>query len=215
MLLEFLVHKQTQATAAAYGLLDRGVLAPGLKADINVIDYQVLGVLAPEVVYDLPTGGRRIIQKARGYRHVFVSGTETIAKDQFTGNRPGRLVRGCGLTHRRLSLHAAVDAKHHMIVAHEVTTSVTDQGQLPAMAKVAQEAIGHPKPTVLADRGYFAGYDVLECESAGIETLVPKPLTSNSKAHGRFDKRDFIYDASRDVYRCPAGQIAIYPVHRR
>jgi hypothetical protein len=108
------------------------------------------------------------------------------------------------------NVQAAVDAKHHMIVAHEVTNSITDQGQLPAMAKATKEAIGHAKPTVLADRGYFEGYDILECEQAGIETLVPKPLTSNSKFHGRFDKRDFIYDASRDVYRCPAGQIAIY-----
>ena len=108
------------------------------------------------------------------------------------------------------NVQAAVDAKHHMIVAHEVTNSITDQGQLPAMAKATKEAIAHPKPTVLADRGYFEGYDILECEQAGIETLVPKPLTSNSKFHGRFDKRDFIYDASRDVYRCPAGQIAIH-----
>ena len=108
------------------------------------------------------------------------------------------------------NVQAAVDAKHHMIVAHEVTNSITDQGQLPAMAKATKEAIGHPKPTVLADRGYFEGYDILECERAGIETLVPKPLTSNSKFQGRFDKRDFIYDKGRDVYRCPAGQIAIY-----
>jgi transposase len=108
------------------------------------------------------------------------------------------------------NVQAAVDAKHHMIVAHEVTNSITDQGQLPAMAKATKEAIGHPKPTVLADRGYFEGYDILECEQAGIETLVPKPLTSNSKFQGRFDKRDFIYDKGRDVYRCPAGQIAIY-----
>jgi transposase len=108
------------------------------------------------------------------------------------------------------NVQAAVDAKHHLIVAHEVTNSITDQGQLPSMAKATKEATGHPKPTVLADRGYFEGYDILECEQAGIETLVPKPLTSNSKFHGRFDKRDFIYDASRDVYRCPAGQIAIH-----
>jgi transposase len=108
------------------------------------------------------------------------------------------------------NVQAAVDAKHHMIVAHEVTNSITDQGQLPAMAKATKEAIGHPKPTVLADRGYFEGYDILECEQAGIDTLVPKPLTSNSKFQGRFDKRDFIFDKGRDVYRCPAGQIAIY-----
>src|SRR6187402_805207 len=108
------------------------------------------------------------------------------------------------------NVQAAVDAKHHMIVAHEVTNSVTDRGQLAAMAKAAKEAAAHPKPIVLADRGYFEGYEILECERAGIETLVPKPLTSNSKFQGRFDKRDFIYDKRRDVYRCPAGQIAIY-----
>jgi hypothetical protein len=78
------------------------------------------------------------------------------------------------------------------------------------MAKSAKEATGHPHPIVLADRGYFEGNEILECERAGIATLVPKPLTSNSRFDGRFDKRDFIYDERRDVYRCPAGQIAIY-----
>ena len=108
------------------------------------------------------------------------------------------------------NVQAAVDAKHHLIVAHEVTNSVTDRGQLAAMAKAAQEAAGHPQPTVLADRGYFEGYEILECERAGIATMVPKPLTSNSRFEGRFDKRDFIYDSERDEYRCPAGQTAIY-----
>jgi hypothetical protein len=91
-----------------------------------------------------------------------------------------------------------------------VTNSVTDRGQLAAMAKAAQEAAGHPQPTVLADRGYFEGYEILECERAGIATMVPKPLTSNSRFEGRFDKRDFVYDSARDEYRCPAGQTAIY-----
>ena len=92
--LEFVVHKQTQATASAYGLVDRGVLREGMKADINVIDYEHLQLLPPEVVYDLPAAGRRIIQQAQGYRHVFVSGVETVAIDEFTGQLPGRLVRG-------------------------------------------------------------------------------------------------------------------------
>jgi transposase len=108
------------------------------------------------------------------------------------------------------NVQTAVDAKHHMIVAHEVTNSVTDRDQLAAMATSAKEATGHPQPIVLADRGYFEGDEILECERAGIATLVPKPLTSNSRFEGRFDKRDFIYDERRDVYRCPAGQIAIY-----
>ena len=108
------------------------------------------------------------------------------------------------------NVQTAVDAKHHLIVAHEVTNSVTDRGQLAAMAKAAKEASAHPQPTVLADRGYFEGYQILECERAGIATMVPKPLTSNSKAEGRFDKRDFVYDDHSNTYRCPAGQIAIY-----
>lgn len=108
------------------------------------------------------------------------------------------------------NVQTAVDTRHHMIVAHEVTNAVTDREQLAAMAKAAKEATGHPKPVVLADRGYFSGYEILECERAGIATLVPKPLTSNSKAQGRFDKRDFVYDEHRDVYVCPAKQIAVY-----
>jgi len=92
--LEFLIAKQTRGTAEAYGLLDRGLLAPGHKADINVVDFDNLALRRPEVVYDLPAGGRRLIQRASGYRHTFVSGVETMRNDELTGERPGRLVRG-------------------------------------------------------------------------------------------------------------------------
>jgi N-acyl-D-aspartate/D-glutamate deacylase len=91
--LEALVKKQTKDTAQVYGLLDRGVIAPGMKADINVIDFEKLDLAPPQVVYDLPTGGRRLIQRARGYRHTFVSGVETVLNDELTGALPGRLVR--------------------------------------------------------------------------------------------------------------------------
>ena len=97
--LEFAVHKQTQATAWAFGLRDRGVIAPGYKADLNVIDYDSLSLTVPEVRYDLPAGGRRIIQRARGYVHTFVSGVETLAGDEHTGALPGRLVRGSQSRH--------------------------------------------------------------------------------------------------------------------
>lgn len=92
--LEFLIAKQTRGTAEAYGLLDRGLLAPGHKADINIIDFEALSLKRPEVVYDLPAGGRRLIQRAVGYRHTFVAGVETVTNDELTGERPGRLVRG-------------------------------------------------------------------------------------------------------------------------
>ena len=92
--LEFLIAKQTRGTAEAYGLMDRGLLAPGHKADINVIDFDALTLKRPEVAYDLPTGGRRLIQRASGYRHTFNAGVETLQNDELTGERPGRLVRG-------------------------------------------------------------------------------------------------------------------------
>jgi N-acyl-D-aspartate/D-glutamate deacylase len=92
--LEFLIAKQTRGTAEAYGLFDRGLLAPGHKADINVIDFDALSLKRPEVVYDLPAGGRRLIQRASGYRHTFNAGIETVLNDELTGERPGRLVRG-------------------------------------------------------------------------------------------------------------------------
>jgi N-acyl-D-aspartate/D-glutamate deacylase len=91
--LGFLVHKQTRQTALAYGLTDRGLLAPGYKADINVIDFEALRLLKPEVIYDLPAGGRRLMQQAQGYKHTFVSGCETLCDGQHTGELPGRLLR--------------------------------------------------------------------------------------------------------------------------
>ena len=85
---------QTRRTAASLGLHDRGVLAPGYKADLNVIDYDRLQMSPPEVRYDLPESGRRLVQRITGYDATIVSGVVTARKDQATGNHPGRLVRG-------------------------------------------------------------------------------------------------------------------------
>ena len=94
MPLEYVIHRQTRQTAELYGLGDRGLLAPGMRADINVIDYDNLTFGKPRMAWDLPGGAPRLVQKARGYRHTFVDGIETVANDQFTGELPGRLVRG-------------------------------------------------------------------------------------------------------------------------
>lgn len=91
--IEFLVRKHTHVSATGYGLSDRGLLEPGYRADINVIDFDQLGLLKPEVVYDLPAGGKRLLQRARGYRHTFVAGTEIVCADEHTGALPGRLLR--------------------------------------------------------------------------------------------------------------------------
>ena len=93
------VRMQTRDTAQAYGLLDRGELRPGLKADVNVIDYEHLNIDAPQMVYDLPAGGRRLIQKATGYCATIVSGEPVFIDGEPTGALPGQLIRGpqaCG-----------------------------------------------------------------------------------------------------------------------
>jgi N-acyl-D-aspartate/D-glutamate deacylase len=89
-----LIARQSRSTAEAVGLLDRGLLAPGYKADVNVIDFEHLGVTAPAMHHDLPAGGKRLMQGAQGYLHTIVSGTETYADGVATGELPGRFVRG-------------------------------------------------------------------------------------------------------------------------
>ena len=90
----YLVKRQTQDTARAVGLLDRGVIAPGKKGDINVIDFDKLGVCAPEMAFDLPAGGKRLLQRATGYTATIVSGAVTYRDGKATGALPGKLVRG-------------------------------------------------------------------------------------------------------------------------
>jgi transposase len=108
------------------------------------------------------------------------------------------------------NVQMAVEAEHHLIVAHEVVTDGVDRNQLAPMAAQARQAIGTGELTVVADRGYFKGEQILECTQSGIAPLVPKSLTSNNRAEGRFDKQDFIYVAEEDEYRCPAGERAIW-----
>jgi N-acyl-D-aspartate/D-glutamate deacylase len=92
--LPHLVRRQTRDTAALYGLHDRGVLAPGMKADLNLIDLDALDLAVPEMVFDLPAQGRRLVQGVRGYRMTLVSGTVVFEDGEPTGALPGRLIRG-------------------------------------------------------------------------------------------------------------------------
>jgi transposase len=141
--------------------------------------------------------GEQIAQSPDGQ----VSLTDPDARSMATSGR------GTGMV--GYNVQAAVDAKHHMIVAHEVTNIGHDRTQLSSMSKRVRDAIAVEKPTVLADRGYFKGEEILECERSGINALVPKPQTSNNQAKGQFDKRDFRYIPADDEYQCPAGQRAI------
>jgi N-acyl-D-amino-acid deacylase len=88
------VHHQTRRTSALYGFGDRGLLAPGMLADVNMIDYDALALHRPRMAYDLPAGGKRLVQGAHGYLHTIVAGVETYADGEPTDALPGRLVRG-------------------------------------------------------------------------------------------------------------------------
>ena len=92
--LESTVHKMTQDTALLYGLADRGVIAPGYRADLNLIDFDRLALEDPEMVYDLPAGGKRLIQRSKGYLATICAGEVTFENGEPTGAMPGRLIRG-------------------------------------------------------------------------------------------------------------------------
>ena len=92
--LEWVVRRQCRSTAETVGLGDRGLLAPGMKADVNVVDHEHLQLRPPYLAHDLPAGGKRLLQRAEGYLHTFVSGVEVYTNGEATGALPGRLVRG-------------------------------------------------------------------------------------------------------------------------
>jgi transposase len=107
------------------------------------------------------------------------------------------------------NVQAVVDARHHLIVTHEVTNVGNDRAQLTKMGTAAKAAMGKQRLQALADRGYFSGPEIKACTEANITPMVPKPMTSNAGAEGRFSKADFIYIAKDDEYQCPAGERAI------
>src|SRR5579863_3361134 len=116
--------------------------------------------------------------------------------------------RGSGVV--GYNVQVAVDTEHHLIVTHEVINVGNDRGQLARMSKQAKEVLEVDKLDAVADRGYFDGEEILACEEAGVAVTLPKPMTSNAKAEGRFGKQDFAYLPGEDVYRCPSGQLLPY-----
>ena len=111
--------------------------------------------------------------------------------------------RGTGVV--GYNVQTAVDAEHHLIVAHEVINQGYDRSQLAPMGLEAKTATGGEAITVLADRGYFSGDQVLACERTGVTPIVPKTETSSGTKRGFFTRADFVYDVEHDHYTCPAG----------
>ncbi len=121
--------------------------------------------------------------------------------------------RGSGVV--GYNVQAAVDTTHHLIVAHDVTTSGSDRAQLAPMSKLTKQVLGVDKLYVVADRGYFSSEQILECANADVTVTLPKPQTSNNKLKGLFVKADFRYVPDHDLYVCPAGELLMFVSHKR
>ena len=107
-------------------------------------------------------------------------------------------------------MQTAVDTKHHLIIAHEVTNVGNDRAQLKNMATQAKEAIANNELSVVADRGYYNCNEIKASDDENIKVYLPKCQTSGNQSKGLFGKRDFIYKPEDDEYECPAGKRAIY-----
>ena len=120
---------------------------------------------------------------------------------------------GRGTTVVGYNVQAAVDTTHHLIVAHEVTNATGDRAQRTSMGRQAQEATGRTALTVLADRGYYSGRQIVACEKAGMMPYVPKPYTSGTKAENRCGKQDFVWFCYRLRYQAK-GALTARPFRR-
>jgi len=131
-------------------------------------------------------------------------------KQLSTTDPDSRLMKTRGMTRSVCyNVQTAVDSKHHLIVAHEVTNK-PDRGQLCETGKQAQAALGEKTITVIADKGYYSGPDIKDTQDAGMTALVPKGDTSGSEKKGIFNRSLFKYDADKDVYICPANEVLPY-----
>ena len=116
--------------------------------------------------------------------------------------------RGSGVV--GYNVQAAVDTKHHLIIAHDIVQTGNDRDQLARMSKLAKATLEVDRLEVVADRGYYTSEEILACEQDDIAVTLPKPQTSGNKKQGRFVKADFRYLAIEDVYICPAGERLTY-----
>jgi len=116
--------------------------------------------------------------------------------------------RGTGLV--GYNVQSAVDSRHHLIIAHDVTNVGSDRSQLAAVSKQAKVVLERDTLDVVADRGYYNGDEIRACEQAGIDAYLPKPKTSSNKAKGQFDRSAFAYIDKEDEYECPAGERLTY-----
>ena len=177
--------------------LDRADREPALVPETRVLNIkEKIAALKVQI-----EGLGELDKKLKGTPDQQISLTDPDARSMSTSGR--------GTATVGYNVQTAVDTRHHLIVAHEVTNIGHDRTQLASMAKQANEVLRKEGLVVYADRGYFSGPEILACEELGMVPLVPKPLTSGNRAKGLFDKRDFRYLPETDEFQCPAGERAI------
>jgi transposase len=198
---------------------DRNFTKGKLKALLARIDAQIEGYLAEVEEQDRAEAGQpgatdpQLAEKLKALRERKTSyedlqkRLEESGETQISLTDPeSRLMKSQGDMKVCFNAQIVVDAKHHLIVADDVTNEVNDEWQLAPMALRAKEALGVETLEVVADAGYHVGTQVVECEAHQITPYAPKPKSSSkSDAQGRFTKEAFTYSAERDAYRCPAG----------
>jgi len=191
--------QQLEESIARYLVeLDRADREPSALPEVRVTHLQEKVAAVKAQMRQLKQIGKQMASAPDGQ----ISLTDPDARSMATTGR------GTGIV--GYNVQTAVDTKHHMIVAHEVTNLGHDRTLLFPMAKQARATLGKKPLTVLTDRGYYSSQQILECVRAGITPLLPKPQTSNNQANGLFDRREFRYLPKKDEYRCPAGERAIW-----
>ena len=199
---------------------DRNFTVPKLKILLSRIDAPIEEYLAELQTRDAEEDGTagapdpQLQEKLKAFQdrkkeyEAYVEQLQESGESQLSLTDPdSRLMKLHGDKKVCFNAQIAVDSKHHLIVAEDVTNEVNDLEQLAAMAVAAKEALEVKTLEVAADAGYHNGSEVVECEANGITPYAPKPKTSSkNESKGLYTKEAFTYSAERDAYRCPAGE---------
>jgi transposase len=200
----------------------RHISRTGLDKDLAALDEQIAGYLLAMDEADAGDEGETLseaalseklsrlekLQARRAKKQGQRDSLEASGESQrCLSDRDARLLKKGSKTVIGYNVQIGVDDKHHLIAAHAVTSEGNDQGQLTPMAKQVKAALGVEEIEAVADAGYHTRDDLRLSAEAGVTTYVASYDSSTSKAHGRYSKSDFDYDAKEDVYRCPAGEV--------
>jgi len=195
----------------------RGVTRKQLKRDQAQLEERIAAYLADLDRCDREEGDTLLREEqlkaaldALARQDAVLTAMDESGESQHVAGEPeAKLMRTRAGTQVAYNVQTAVDAKHAVVVAHDVTSEVNDTRSLEPMAKSAKHALGSETLKVVADAGYSSGEQAAACEAAGIEPYVP-PNRSDSPGNGAlFDRTQFTYDAKSDTFRCPADQLLV------